>query len=149
MKKVLSILFIGLISIMFLPFNVDAEIISTLEVLNNNNKLTVFGTTENGVLAVAILVYSGENLTHIETCSSNNNEYSCELNKTFDEGNYIVKVADYDGGDYISKNISISTTENNPKTSDNIMSSIVIGGLSILTIGVCMLLRKKKILSCN
>lgn len=143
MKKILIILFIGLVSIMFIP-DVNARSISTLDVINNNNKLTVSGTTENGVLAVAVLVYSGTDLTHMETCSNNNNKYSCELSKTFEKGNYTVKVADYDGGDYISRNISIGITENNPKTSDNIMASIIVGSVCLIGIAGSLIYLKKK-----
>ena len=144
MKKILIVLFIGLISMMLFSFNVNAKNISTIDVKNSSNKLTVSGTTENGVLAVAVMVYSGENLSHMETCSCNNNNYSCELSKTFSKGNYTVKVADYDGGDYISKKISINITEKNPQTGDNIISSIIIGGLSIVAITGCVFFLKKK-----
>lgn len=148
MKKVLYVLFIGLISIMVFPFNANAESISTLDVVNNNNKLTVSGTTENGVLAIAVLVYSGEDLIHMETCSNNNNSYSCKLSKTFGIGNYTVKVADYDGGDYISKNVSINTAVNNPQTMDNIINYVVFGGVSLISImAITFYLKKKKIFS--
>lgn len=145
MKKIISILLIGLISIMFNPFSVNAKSVPTLDVENNNNKFTVSGTIEPGVLAVAVLVYSGEDLMHMETCSTdNNNNYSCELSKTFGIGDYIVKVADYDGGDYISKNISVTVNEDNPQTGDNIIISIIIGGLSILGITGCIIYFKKR-----
>lgn len=149
MKKTLFVLFIGFISIILIPFNVSAKSISTLDVTDSNNKLTVSGTTENGVLAVAVMVYSGEDLSHMETCSCNNNKYSCELSKTFAAGNYIVKVADYDGGDYITKNVVISTTVNNPKTGDNIMKYIIVGGLCALGIVGCTLFLKKRIVIIN
>lgn len=144
MKKILNIIIIGLVSIMIVPFSVNAMSISTLDVANNNNKLTISGTTENGVLAVAVLVYAGTDLTHMETCSNNNNNYSCKLSKTFENGNYTVKVADYNGGNYISKNISIGTTENNPKTGDNIIISIIIGGVCLIGITGSVIYFKKK-----
>lgn len=146
MKKSLFILFIGLFSAILFPFNINAKSISTLDVTNNNGKLTVSGTTENGVLAVAVWVYSGEDLNHMETCSSNGDEYSCELSKKFETGNYTVKVADYNGGDYISKDISISVSENNPQTSDNIINTVIICGLSLLGIISCIFFFKKKVI---
>lgn len=144
MKKILTILFAGLISILIFPFNVNAKSISTLDVKNNNNKLTVSGTTENGVLAVAVMVYLGEDLSHMETCSSIDSKFSCELSKTFDKGNYTVKVADYDGGNYISKNITIDNKlSDNPKTLDNILFYIGLGIISILGIIYCILFLHK------
>lgn len=142
MKKILSVLFIGLITI--LPLNVNAKNISTLDVTSKDNKISVSGTTENGVLAIAVLVYLNDDLIHMETCSNNNNKYSCELTKSFEKGEYIIKVADYEGGDYISKNININITENNPQTGDNIINSIIIGGLSILGIIGSIIYFKKK-----
>lgn len=142
MKKIFSILLIGLITMILFPFGISAKSISTLNVNNSNNKLTVSGTTESGVLAVAVLVYSGDELAHMETCSSDNDEYSCELSKTFENENYTVKVADYDGGDYISKNVSL--TKENPKTADGIMNSILLEVISILGIAGCGLFLNKK-----
>lgn len=147
MKKILSILFIGLISILIVPFNVDAKSISTLDVTNNNNKLTVSGTTENGVLAVAVLVYSEGNLTHMETCANNNNKYSCELSKTFETGNYTVKVADYNGGEYISKDINTknNSKEDNPETLDKMNKYMITGFISLIGIlGITIYNKNKK-----
>lgn len=141
MKKILNILFIGLISILFLPFNVNAKSMATLDVNSNNNKITVEGTTENGVLAIAVLVYNQDELIHMETCSNNNNKYSCELSKTFEEGNYTVKVADYDGGDYITKNVSV--IQKNPETSDYITFTILLSITSLIGILVITLKNKK------
>lgn len=80
----------------------------------------------------------------METCSNNQNKYSCELSKNFEIGIYTVKVADYDGGNYMTKNINISVSENNPQTGDNITLSIIIGGLSILGMIICIIYFKKK-----
>lgn len=155
MKKILNIIFIGLILVMLVPFSVNAGNISTLNVTSKNNNITISGTTESGVLAVAVLVYSNNELVHMDTCSNNNsNKYSCKLNKVFAIGNYTVKVADYNGGNYISKNISISDSgqnsqttdkEANPKTFDNILIYVGIGSLSVIgLVGAGLYLKKKK-----
>lgn len=150
MKKVFSILFIGLMTLIFLPFSVNALSISTLNLTNNNNKITVSGTTEDGVLAVAVFVYSGDELVDMETCSNNSDNYSCELQKEFASGTYIVKVADYNGGDYISKDIKIKLVNSNeektenPKTIDNVLLYMGIGIISLIGIFGCGVYIKKK-----
>lgn len=129
MKKLLSILFIGIISLIIFPSSANAKSISTLEVKNSGQKITVSGTTESGVLAIAVLVYSGEELVTMETCSSNNDAYSCELENAFKSGTYTVKVADYDGGAYITKSIKI-VNATNPKTSDNSLMYLYLACIS-------------------
>lgn len=151
MKKVIFSLFIVILSIIVFPFSrIEAKTIFSLDVTSSNNKMSVEGTTENGVLAVAVLVYSEGNLIHMETCPSISNNYSCELSKIFELGNYTVKVADYDGGDYISKDITIKEEVkiNNPQTSDNGISNyIVILIASIVSITILtFIIRKKKTL---
>ncbi len=123
MKRILlSVLFIGLLLTIIFPLSVSAKSITTINATTNNNKLTVSGTTENGVLAVAIMVYSGNDIYRMETCSSNDNKFSCELGKTFATGDYIVKVADYDGGNYVTKNVSI-TDVTDDKDENNITNN--------------------------
>lgn len=145
-KRLLNIVLIGLISIIILPFAVNAAEISTLNVAETSNEITVSGTTEDGILAIAVVVYSGEDLIHMETCSVNNKAYSCKLNKTFANGSYRVKVADYDGGEYITKDVTITATETdtNPKTFDKITIYVGLGLLSILSLtGTCLFAKKK------
>lgn len=154
MKKILVAIFAGIALTILFPFNADAKNISSLDVTSSNNKLKVFGTTEDGVLAIAVMVYSGENLEHLQTCSSDGNKFSCELNKTFETGEYIIKVADYNGGTYSTKNISIIKdangtngleNENNPQTLDNILLYVGLGGISTLgIIGSILFLKQKK-----
>lgn len=111
MKKFLIFAITALLSLVSLSGSAFAKDISTLNIVNNGNKLTVSGTAEDGVHAVAVLVYSGDNLAHMETCPATNSAYSCMLDKTFEDGDYVVKVADYDGGDYKVKNITLSSAE--------------------------------------
>lgn len=150
MKRILlRVLIIGLALTILFPLSVSAKSIPTINVTNNNNKLTVSGTTENGVLAVAIMVYSGNDIYHMETCSSNDNKFSCELSKTFAIGDYIVKVADYDGGTYISKNISVkgdtsvSVKDETPKTGTIEYIGITTLIITISVLGISILKRKE------
>src|SRR5574344_2323896 len=134
MKKIIFVLLIGIFSIIILPNNVYAKSISTLEATGSNNKISIFGTTESGVLAVSIWVYKGTELVSMESCSNNVTNYSCELSKEFSKGDYTVKVADYEGGDFIFKDVTVTDPEVNPQTGDNIMLSFIISAVSILGI---------------
>jgi len=111
MKKKISIAFliVTLIFSMIVPTkNVYAKGIETLEVSGKNEKIAVSGNTQEGVLAVAISVFD-ENETKLlttETTSVNdNNKFEYSIN--MQEGKYTVKVADYDGGEYISKKVTV------------------------------------------
>ena len=151
MKKIiLNVLFIGLISIIVFPLCVSAKSITKIETSEKDYKITVSGTTEAGVLAIATLVYSENNLVYMETCDASNGLYSCVLNNTFEEGNYTVKVADYNGGDYAVDSISIlknnNIIENNPQTGDSLINYFIIGGTSVLGIVGCIIFLKKKII---
>lgn len=151
MKKVFNILFLGLMLIFLLPFNVNALSVSTLNVTNSNNRITVSGTTEDGILAIAVFVYSGEELVDMETCSNNNNRYSCKLSKSFNAGEYTIKIADYNGGNYVSKKTKIESVASssiekseNPKTLDNVLLYFGIGCISLVGLISCGIYLKKK-----
>lgn len=146
LKKLLYILIL-----VFIPFiSVSAKEITTLDVSENNGVITVKGTAEAGTLAVAIMVYdsSEANLITMKTTSvASDNSYKDTLEVA--PGNYVVKVADYDGGDYKIKSISsskeqLSSKENNPQTGDKAMLYII--GLIASLIGlISVILHLKKI----
>lgn len=147
-KTMLNMIFVGLLSILILPFMVNAKSISTIEATETNGKIKVSGKTESGVLAIAALVYSGDDLVYMETCEATGESYSCILNNNFAKGDYIVKVADYDGGDYIVDKITISNS--NPKTGDKIMTSVLAGSISLISLfGVLLITKKNKSLENN
>lgn len=151
MKKIILSLFIVILTIIVFPFeDVLAKDITSLNVDSDNDRINVNGTTEDGVLAIAVLVYSEDSLIHMETCSSGGSEYVCELNKSFETGDYIVKVADYDGGDYISKDVKVindePVDEKNPQTYDRgILKYIGIFVISLLGIVFSIVKIKKKV----
>lgn len=106
--KIKKILIVLLLSIFIIPIVAKAGTITTLDATASGNKIKISGTT-NDVLAIAALVYSDNNLVYMGSCSVNDNHnYSCTLNTTFKNGKYTVKVADYAGGDYISKDVIVN-----------------------------------------
>ena len=89
--------------------------ITSLTATQKDGVVSVSGTTEDGALAVAISVYdsTGENLISLETTSvSDDNTFSREIE--LENDNYVVKVADYEGGEY--KTVAVLAAE---ETSDD------------------------------
>ena len=108
MKKLKILLLIVLFLLIVLPFaNVKAlnKKVTELEVSESKNGvITIQGTAENGMLAAAIMVYdaTGEELITMQSVAvSNNHKFNSIIN--LEQGKYLVKVADYDGGDYTTK----------------------------------------------
>lgn len=145
-KNILGIFLIGLFAMLLIPTNTFAGTISTIDVAESNGNITASGTTGTGVDAIALVIYNGDNLVSMETCSVDNNDYSCTFSKTFSNGTYIVKVADYNGGDYVSKKIIINngTKASNPNTGDGILTYVIIGIVSLIGILLTTVLLKKK-----
>ena len=110
MKKITKILLTVLLVafMMIVPIKtVQAKTITTLEVTESNGKISVSGTAEEGTLAVAIMVYdeSGKNLVTMQTTAvESNNTYADTIE--VESGTYVVKVADYDGGNFVTKTVS-------------------------------------------
>ena len=152
MKK-LSLLLVLIITL-FIPFYVNAEDLNvkTLEASYSDNAVTVKGTVDDGVLAVAIMIYDSDesNVLKFETTNVNEDN-TFEHKVVFEkEGTYVIKAANYDGGDYKSVNLSISSNEkketpNNPKTIDNILIYLVVTILAVVGIFGTKIYFKKKI----
>ena len=121
MKLVIATI-VSIIIIAILSSSVYAGTVSSVNTAENQGKITVSGTAETGVLAVAVTVYSGDNLVYMETTNVNSDgTYNVELGKTFDDGIYTVKVADYNGGDYTTKeNVIVG----NPSDDENEIGKI-------------------------
>lgn len=168
MSKKISLVFIliVLVIMMLVPTNkVFAKEIESLDVTGGKGKIAVSGKTENGMLAVAISVYNEDEtklITTETTSVDNSNKYSYTLEIA--EGNYVVKTADYDGGAYVSKKVTVEEPEvsadedtttateetkteetaknSNPKTGDIIATFIAMFAVS--TVGFIVTKRIKK-----
>lgn len=177
MKKLSKYLLAIMLSLFIIPFvNVHAASpdIQTIDASISGNTISVEGTVENGVLAVAILVYEKDGTTLVTmatTSVDSNNEYSDTIDVTAGK-KYIVKAANYDGGTYVtaevegrtnnnnnnsndnnnsnngnsnnSNNSNNNSNESNPETYDGIMTWILIGLLSICGIVATVGIRKIK-----
>ncbi len=102
MKKLVITLIIALSFVAAAaPVATSAKDIKTVSAAYESGKIAISGTAEAGTLAVAVMVYDekGDELLAIQTASvSNESLYYSEVELA--EGNYLVKVADYDGGNY-------------------------------------------------
>ena len=116
MKKVIAGFVATLaLAAMIVPATTRAKDIKTVNASEANGKITISGTAEAGTLAVAIMVYdkAGSELMAMETAAvSNENLYYSEI--TLAEDTYLIKVADYDGGNYQVKTVSPATNKELP-----------------------------------
>lgn len=121
MKKLSQYILSIMLSLFIIPFgNVHAESldVQTINASITDNKISVDGTVDNGVLAVAIMVYEedGTTLVKMETTSvDSNDKYSDTIVVTAGK-KYIVKAANYNGGTYVTTEVETPTPSTNKLT---------------------------------
>lgn len=121
MKKLSQYILSIMLSLFIIPFgNVHAESldVQTINASITDNKISVDGTADNGVLAVAIMVYEedGTTLVKMETTSvDSNDKYSDTIVVTAGK-KYIVKAANYNGGTYVTTEVETPTPSTNKPT---------------------------------
>ena len=153
----LSLIIVFILSI-FIIGTVSAKDIISIDGSISNNKLSISGKAEEGTLAVEIMVYdSSNNLVAMESASVDNDN-NFEKTIDVDGSEFTIKVADYDGGEYLEKRITSSsddstvsnttttnstdsnnkksTKANNPNTYDNIIKYVVISLISFVGIAI-------------
>ena len=121
MKKLSQYILSIMLSLFIIPFgNVHAESldVQTINASITDNKISVDGIVDNGVLAVAIMVYEedGTTLVKMETTSvDSNDKYSDTIDVTAGK-KYIVKAANYNGGTYVTTEVETPTPSTNKPT---------------------------------
>ena len=124
--------------------------VETVFASGTNGSMTVSGSSQDSVYAVAILVYdSTDTLVAMTTCAASNNGYSTTI--AVPNGTYTVKAANYDGGTFAETTANVVTAANklsetakdkhtnSPQTGDNshmalwIALLFVSGGLLTVT----------------
>lgn len=86
MKKLSKYLLIIILSLFIIPIvsvNAAPLDVKTINALINDNKISVYGTVNNGVLAVAILVYE-EDGTTLVTMATTSVDYNDKYSDTID-----------------------------------------------------------------
>ena len=148
MKKILCLI----ISLFFIPIFVNAENpkVLSLKVENSGLNIKYSGTTEDGSHAVMCKLFDKDS-NEIDKLSSavDDNKFEGEL-LVDEDGEYKLSCANYEGGEFNSVNVIISSSEkketpNNPKTIDNIIIYVSISVLSIIGIVSTKIYFKKKI----
>ena len=145
MKKVISSIVVFVLAMVFIVPGINAKEIKSLDLKEEKSGVvTVSGTTEEDMLAVAIIVYDKDSkLVTMQTTSVLDNKYSDTVKLS--TGKYTVKVADYDGGEY--KESVIDVTNNvgvkSPNTLDDIYVYIIIGIIAIAGIVYYIVTSKK------
>ena len=90
-----------------------AGAVNTLKTTEKDGKVLFNGTVDSETLAVSLMVYdqSGENLVSIASAAvDDKNEYNIEMQ--LPKGIYLVKAADYNGGKFLEKAVTVGDTEN-------------------------------------
>lgn len=158
MKKFRKYLFAMMLSLLIIPFvSVKAETLNvkTIHASITTDQISVDGTVDDGVLAVAILVYEedGTTLVTMETTSVDSSNQYADTISVASGKKYIVKAANYDGGTYATTEVdgSINNSgtnsnhnEKNPQTYDNLMTWIILLVVSISGIVGTSIYFKKK-----
>ena len=133
MKKLYKIILtLVMVAVLFFtvqtPMEVLAGTISSVNATVVSSKISVSGTTSADTLACAILVYdeSGTTLQAMESCGvAADNTYSYTLSQSFSAGTYIVKVADYDGGAYVTTMVTVPAVSSNSGNTGDVSDSII------------------------
>lgn len=86
--------------------------ILTLSASYKAGKLSVNGTTDEGVLAVAIMLYDKDGITllRMETFGVSDQSFSAEISISLSSGTYTVKAADYNGGLYTTASFTYTSS---------------------------------------
>ena len=195
MKKKLSVLFeLIILFFMIVPITVSAyegEPIITVEASQSNGEVYIHGTVTDGVevpaFAVTVAVYK-ENKTDLvemktvqtksvgELSVSNDSDVSVKIREyttslNLPEGNYLIKVANYDGGYFAETMVTESkkseeglnskeetahsekvtpektqkeiTSTNNPITTDNIIKIVAIFLIAVFGLVALIIINKK------
>ena len=91
----------------------------TINATQQNGTISVSGTTDSEMYAVAISIYdeSGTNLITLETAAANDGAFSHSIEIA--EGNYQICVADYNGGECMTTTVLVASEDTNSTTSSD------------------------------
>lgn len=146
MKKILILLaFLGFFAF---TISVNAAQTSALKITSaeyKNEKITVKGT---GTGTIQLVLFDLQNSPlYMSTVQTSNGIFEITLPKidSLVDGDYNIKIADYNGANVDNKILTIKIKKiSNPQTSDNILISILVSGICIIGLIGCLIYMKKK-----
>jgi len=153
MKKISKIisLVLALALVMIFPLSASAKSITSIET-DGKGGLSVSGKTEAGMLAAAVAVYdeSGKDLvTMVTTDVASDNTFITTVDVP--TGTYVVKVADYEGGDFVTATVTVTDADETIANTDELTAKEVapiIGfvalGLAVVSLAGVVVYKKKQ-----
>ena len=110
MKKVLMTMVMIMtlcLTLVHNPIKAEAGNVASLNVTATDEAINVSGTMDSGVVAAAIFVYAedGKTLVTMKTTQVDSGNFSESI--ALEPGTYTVKVADYDGGEFASSDVTV------------------------------------------
>lgn len=135
-----------LILLLVLPFTVNAATINvkSLDATADGATINYNGEMEDGSVAVLCKLYKGDEELDFLSSQVNSNKFEGTLTAPT-AGTYIVKCANYEGGEI--KEVEVTTTQDastNPTTGDPIYTYIAIGAVALIIVGVIVVILTKK-----
>ena len=113
--KIILPMFVFAFSLFMPGMKANAGTNATINAAAGTNQITVSGTADTGVLSVVVFVYdsTGTTLLKMESVAvDSNHAYTDTISAV--PGTYVVKVADYEGGEFKEKTVTIQSTSTNP-----------------------------------
>lgn len=145
MKKYFSLVSVFVLAMVFIIPGINAKEVKTIDLKEETSGVvTVSGTTEADMLAVAIIAYDKDNnLAAMKTSGVVSDKYSDTIE--LKAGTYTIKVADYDGGEYKESKINVTGNVGvkNPNTLDDIYLYIILGVVAVIGIIYYVVTSKK------
>ena len=118
--------------------------VKTLDVSASGKTIKYNGEMENDSVAVMCKLYNSDN-KEIDYLSSAVNNHKFEDTFTVsDTGKYTIYCANYEGGEILSKEVEVKE-EQTPETLDNIVTYVLIGGISLSILALIAIFYKKQV----
>ena len=148
MKKISLLVLTILLLIPFTVFAAATPRVLTVDAEADGSTINYKGTTEDGVYAVMCKLYdSSDNEVDLLSSSVDNKKFEGSFSNVA-AGTYTVSCARYEGGDIVSDDVTIAgALATNPKTSDNILTYVLIllASLAGVVLGTLYIRKTKKL----
>lgn len=144
--KNIMIVVLTLFLLSMIPTNINAASLSN--VIYENGEITVKGKSPNTTQVQIAIFKTDKSPIYFATLDVKNGIFNSKLPATFDfdEGEYIIRVADYDGTNISNKTFNVELSgeiDDTPKTGNVDKTVITVGIITIIIAGIIVLKRNK------